>query len=126
MLPKTHEEGLLHLEKIRWSGVPHCPYCGSTKATAYKSERRYRCNSCFTSYSVTVDTLFHRTHVKLNIWFQAIHLVLQSPKQVSIRQLARQLGINKNTTAYMLTRIQKAMSEDPEFLRRLIGVDYFD
>lgn len=126
MLARTHEECLLHLEKVRWNGVPHCPYCGSTKATAYKSEQRYRCNSCFTSYSVTVGTLFHRTHVQLNIWFKAIHVVLQSPKHVSIRQLARQLDTNKNTAAAMLNRIQKAIAEDPDFLRRLIEVDYLE
>jgi len=124
MLPKTHEECLLHVEKIRWNGVPHCPYCGSTKASSYKNEQRYRCNNCFTSYSVTVGTLFHKTHVKLNIWFKAINLVLQSPKHVSIRQLARHVSINKNTAAFMLNRIQKAMAEDPDFLRRLMGVDY--
>lgn len=26
---RTQEQTLEYLEKIRWNGGPHCPYCGS-------------------------------------------------------------------------------------------------
>lgn len=120
MISKTNEECLVRLEKVRWAGKPCCPYCGSTKATLYRAERRYRCNGCFTSYSVTVGTLFHKTHVDLSIWFELISIMLHSSKIISIRELSKQFGINKNTITYMMTRIQKTMNEDPSFLRRLI------
>jgi transposase-like protein len=119
-MSRTHEECLAYLEQIRWNGTPTCPYCGSTNSTAYKQEHRYHCNSCFTSYSVTVGTLFHRTRIELQKWFTAIPLVLNSKGSISIRQLARELGVNKNTAAYMVTRICRAMNEEAELLRKII------
>jgi transposase-like protein len=115
----NNDECLTLLEQIRWGGKPKCPYCESTKATAYKSERRYHCNECFTSYSVTVGTLFHKTHVDLHKWFVAIRLVLDSPGGVSVRQLAKEIGVNKNTACYMLERIRKATIEEREVLQHL-------
>lgn len=125
MPPPTHEEYLIYLEQIRWGGKPCCPYCGSLRAAAYKHERRYRCNNCFTSYSVTVGTLFHRTHVDLQIWFQAIRLILNTSGSISIRQLAKELGINKNTASHMRTRIYKAMQEEPQLLQNLMEIEGF-
>jgi transposase-like protein len=122
-MSRNHEECLALLEQIRWSGKPKCPYCESTNATAYKNERRYHCNECFTSYSVTVGTLFHKTHVELQKWFVAIHLVLNSPGGVSVRQLAKEIGVNKNTASYMIERIHKAMAEEQKLLQRLVMID---
>jgi transposase-like protein len=116
----NHENCLTLLEQIRWNGKPKCPYCGSTNATVYKHERRYHCNECFTSFSVTVGTMFHKTHVELQKWFIAIHLVLNSPGGISVRQLAKEVGVNKNTACYMIERIRDAMMENPDFLDRLI------
>jgi transposase-like protein len=116
----NNDECIALLEQIRWGGKPKCPYCESTKATAYKSDRRYHCNECFTSYSVTVGTLFHKTHVELQKWFVAIRLVLNSPGGISVRQLAKEIGVNKNTACYMIERIYRAMAEAPELLQRLM------
>ncbi|MBD2501256.1 transposase [Anabaena azotica] len=116
----NNDECLTLLEQIRWGGKPKCPYCESTKATAYKKERRYHCNECFTSYSVTVGTLFHKTHVDLHKWFVAIRLVLDSPGGVSVRQLAREIGVNKNTACYMLERIREAATKEELFLQSLL------
>lgn len=116
----NHEECLALLEQIRWGGKPKCPYCESSNATAYKNERRYHCNECFTSYSVTVATLFHKTHVELQKWFVAIHLVLDSPEGISVRQLATEIGVNKNTASYMIERIHQAMTEEQELLKKLV------
>lgn len=111
---------MTYLEQIRWEGKPCCPYCGSTRASSYKNEHRYRCNACCTSYSVTVGTLFHKTHIELQKWFQAIHLVVNTSSNISVRKLAKDLGVNKNTASYMLTRIYKAMNEDSVLLKKLI------
>ncbi len=115
-----YKTSTLYLEQIRWGGKPQCPYCSSQKSTALKNERRYHCNQCFTSYSVTVGTLFHKTHVELSKWFQAIALVLRASKKVSARQLAQEINVNRNTAATMLIRIHQAALDDPEFLQALI------
>ena len=119
----NQEDCLTLLEEIRWSGTPQCPYCQSTNSRKLKNEYRYQCNECFTSYSVTVGTLFHKTHVNLEKWFLAIHLVLNSPKTISGRKLAQEIKVNKNTGCYMLKRIRKAMIEERELLQRLIEIE---
>jgi len=119
-MSKTHQECLCVLEIIRWQGKPQCPYCDSTSASAFKSEQRYHCNTCFTSYSVTVGTLFHQTHVDLHKWFHALELVLKSSRAVSVRQLAQEVGVSKNTASYMIARIRKAVEEESELLQKLV------
>lgn len=117
---KNQKQHLKLLEKIRWGGIPICPYCGSTNSTNIKKENRYHCNHCFNSYSVTVNTLFHKTHVDLSKWFTAINLVLKSQKNITVIELAAKIKVNKNTASYMITRICKAMSEEPELLHKLL------
>jgi transposase-like protein len=119
----TQLDCLSHLEKARWKGKPKCPYCGSTNATPMKKEFRYHCNSCNTSYSVTVGTIFHKTHLDLQKWFLAISLVLNAKKGISARQLSRDLEVNKDTAWYMGMRIRRAMKEDPEMLQGIVEVD---
>lgn len=121
----NNEQYFALLEKIRWGGKPICPYCQSMKYRSLKNELRYQCNECFTSYSVTVGTLFHKTHVDLSKWFVAIRLVLNSPGGISVRRLAKEIGVNKNTASYMIERIRKAKMEDSELLYKLIKFDSF-
>lgn len=119
-MEKTHEDCIAYLEKIRWSGKPICPYCESTNSTYMKKELRYHCNFCFTSYSVTVGTLFHRTHIDLSKWFLAIAVVLNSSQDTSVRQLAKKVGVSKNTAASMLLRINKAVREEQELILAIL------
>ncbi|MBD2169429.1 transposase [Calothrix membranacea FACHB-236] len=121
-MSKTQEECLEILEQIRWGGQARCPYCDSTNASRFKRERRYHCNTCFTSYSVTVGTLFHRTRVDMSKWFRAIQLFISQPNEFSVRQLASEIGVNKNTAAYMLSRLRKALDEEPDLLEQLYRV----
>ena len=118
----TQEECIALLEQLRWSGQPRCPYCNSTRSVPFKRERRHHCNNCFTSYSVTVGTLFHRTHIELPQWFQAITVVENSEGKVSVRQLATEIGVNKNTASYMLLRIRKASDEQLDLLNRIVRI----
>jgi transposase-like protein len=117
---KTQEQYLKLLEEIRWGGVPKCPYCSSSNSTSIKKENRYHCNECFNSYSVIVNTLLHQTHVDLSKWFKAIHLVLKSRKNITVLELAAEIGVNKNTASSMISRIRKAMSEESELLQKIL------
>ncbi|AFY56389.1 transposase [Rivularia sp. PCC 7116] len=119
MMTLNNDKYIAILEQIRWDGKPKCPYCESTNATAYKSEERYHCNSCYVSFSVTVGTIFHKTHVSLDKWFLAIRLVMNSSGGISVRQLAKEIGVNKNTAASMVRKIKE---EESEVLERFMGV----
>lgn len=119
----TPESCIKHLEGVRWNGRPACPYCHSKRQTPLKNEQRYHCNSCNTSYSVTVGTIFHKTKIDLQKWFLAISLVLNAKKGISARQLMRDIEVNKNTAWYMLMRLRRAMVEHGELLKGLVEAD---
>ncbi len=118
-MDRSQEECIRALESIRWGGVPQCPYCESRRSTPIERNTRYHCNECYTSYSVTVGTIFHKTHLPLYKWIQAIKLVYQQEPQISVRRLAREIGVNKNTANYMLRRIELAKAKDSDILRRI-------
>ena len=121
----THEDCLAHLEKVRWAGTPACPYCGSINSTPLKNERRHHCNDCNTSYSVTVKTIFHRTHMDIQKWFLALSLILNAKKGLSARQLARDIEVHRNTAWRISMQIRKAMAEGAqrELLQGIVEMD---
>ena len=105
----TQESCISHLEKARWGGTVSCHYCGSFNTA--KSQHRHRCYDCKTSFSVTVGTIFHRTHMPLQKWFLAIMLILNAKKGLSALQLSRDLEVNKNTAWRTSMQIRKAMTQ---------------
>ena len=105
----TQEDCITHLEQARWNGEPTCPYCGSTNTA--RNQHRHRCYDCKTSFSVTVDTIFHHTHLPLQKWFLAIMLMLNAKKGLSALQLSRDLNVNKNTAWRIAMQIRKAMAQ---------------
>ena len=107
----TEADCVAHLEAVRWKGEPICPYCGALQSTALPKEHRHHCNACKTTFSVTVGTIFHHTHLPLQKWLLAVSLVLNAKKGLSSRQLARDLEVNKNTGWRMGMQIRKAMAE---------------
>lgn len=108
----TRHQCFLFLEELRWNGKPICPYCSSKKSTALKKENRYHCNHCYTSYSVTVNTIFHHSHVDIQKWFKAIYLSYQYPDNVSSRSLSKDISVTKNTASKILKKIKAADEEE--------------
>ena len=121
----TEADCIAHLEAVRWKGKPFCPYCGALQSTARPKEQRHHCNACNTTYSVTVGTIFHHTHLPLQKWLLAVSIVLNAKKGLSARQLARDLEVNKNTGWRMGMQIRKAMAEreQRELLTGIIEMD---
>ncbi|MFC1837882.1 transposase [Thermodesulfobacteriota bacterium] len=107
----TNDDCITHLENVRWGDKPRCPYCESLSVKQLPKTRRYHCNTCRTSFSVTVGTIFHRTHLPLQKWFLAISLFLNAKKRLSARQLSRDLKINKDTAWRMAMKIREAMKD---------------
>lgn len=120
----TDTSCLEHLEQVRWDNIPTCPYCKSKKQTPLRKEQsRYHCNTCNTSYSITVGTIFHDTKLDLQKWFLAITLVLNAKKGISARQLGRDLEVNKDTAWRMQMQIRKAMTQNTALLSGLVEAD---
>lgn len=64
---------------------------------------------------MTVGTVFERSHIPLNKWLLAVHLLSASKKGMSAHQLWRTLGFGSYRTAwFMAHRIREAMKDsDP-------------
>lgn len=108
-----------HLEAIHWPHGPNCPHCGNANPDRIvklqgKSTRPgvYKCNECRKPFSVTVGTVFERSHIPLNKWVLASHLMAASKKGMSAHQLHRMLGVTYKTAWFMAHRIREAMKED--------------
>ncbi len=121
----NHQSCLEHLEKARWNGTPVCPYCNSTQTSPMRAELRHHCNTCNTSFSITVGTIFHKTKLDLQKWFLAISIILNAKKGISARQLARDIEVNRNTAWYMGMRIRRAMTQarDKGMLQGIVEMD---
>lgn len=108
------EKAREHLEALRWSKHRYCPHCGEseqTSPTASKNHKpgMYYCKSCEKTFTVTVGTLFERSHIPLNKWILAFHLMASSKKGISAHQLHRMLGITYKSAWFMAHRIREAM-----------------
>ena len=109
-----------YLEAVRWPDGPFCPHCGDTENTRKLMGKSHRpglhnCRSCRRQFSVTVGTVFERSHIPLHQWVMASFLLCVSKKGISSPQLRRMLGVTYNTAWFMTHRIREAMREqEPE------------
>jgi transposase-like protein len=104
------------LEEIKWPNGVVCPYCSSGNYTELKGEVRYHCNTCNTSFSVTVGTIFHKTKCDLQKWFFAIYLLWYAKKQITIREMANQLNVAKQTAHLITNKIKNSQKENQSLL----------
>jgi transposase-like protein len=112
--PHFHNEAaaIARLEGIVWPNGPHCPRCGGfDRITPVRGGRAglRRCGPCKREFTVTVSTIFERSHVKLHKWFQAAHLMASSKKGISAHQLHRTLKVTYKTAWFMEHRLREAM-----------------
>ncbi len=122
----TKEAAVAHLEKVRWPNGLACVYCGcDTVARHNEAARadRLQCWSCNRSFSATVGTIFHNSHVDLQRWFLLITLMLNAKKGLSAMQAARDLEMRRPTVWSMMHRIRGAMQDDGKLLTGLVEMD---
>lgn len=110
----SEEEAIKKLESILWPEGPVCPRCkGQTRITKVNGKTArpglWRCGPCKRQFTVTIGTLFERSHVPMHYWFQAVYLMSASKKGFSACQLERTLGVSYKTAWFMAMRIREAM-----------------
>ena len=121
----THEACIQHLETVRWGESPTCTYCGSTKVARHReaTRDRWQCWACHKSFSVTVGTIFHNTHIDLQRWFLLISLMLSAKKGLSSMQAARDLETRQPTVWSMMHRVRRALADDGTLLTGIVEMD---
>lgn len=113
-----HDEAAAYrfVEARIWPNGPVCPHCGGVERISKmggKSTRigAYKCYQCRAPFTVKIGTIFEASHVKLNLWLQAIFLIASSKKGISSNQLHRTLGVTLKTAWFMSHRIREAMRD---------------
>jgi transposase-like protein len=127
----TEERAREYLEGIRWPNGPVCPHCGSVEGiTRFQGEVHrdgvYKCNPCGQQFTVTVNSIFHGSHISIRTWLMALSIMCSSKKGVSALQLQRQLGLGSYRSAWHLAhRIRHAMAREPlaSLLKGVVEVD---
>lgn len=111
------------LEEQRWPDGPVCPFCGLV-GEAYKLKAKpgskspvrlgvWKCAGCRKQFTVTKGTIFEDSHVPLNTWLVAIHLLCSSKKGISAHQIHRMLGVTYRAAWFMIHRLRYAATQDP-------------
>ena len=120
------EAAIAHLEQTRWPNGIHCPACGAdtvARKTEAGQQDRLQCWSCKRSFSATVGTIFHNSHIDLQRWFLLISLMLNAKKGLSAMQAARDLEMRRPTVWSMMHRIRAALVDDGALLSGLVEMD---
>ena len=113
------EAARAHYEALRWPDGRVCPHCGIVGdefSTLLKGKSHrpglYKCKvkECRKPFSVTIGTLYERSHIPLHKWLLPTHPMCSSKKGISAAQLHRNLGFGSYRTAwFMAHRIREAM-----------------
>lgn len=117
----TEDSAIELLEEIRWRGQPVCPYCGSTSVTSYANDNRYHCNTCLTSFSVTVNSPFHKTKAPLQKWFYLILLLAGGEDIPPVRKIAEDISVTKDTALRMIQVLRNNYSENTDLYNQILN-----
>ena len=117
--PYFHDEEAAYkfVEARLWSHGPVCPHCGVIGGH-YELKGKttrvglWKCKDCRKPFTVKIGTIFESSHIKLNLWLQAIFLIASSKKGISSNQLHRTLGITLKSAWFMSHRVREAMKDN--------------
>jgi transposase-like protein len=120
----SDEKCRVYLENLRFPDGVFCLRCKSDKISRIYKRNQFVCDACDYQFSVTVDTIFHNSHLPLQKWFAAIYLMCESRKGISANQLKRTLNVAYKTAWYLCHRIRKAVENaDDTLLTGIIECD---
>ncbi len=116
------------LEWLKNYLYPNGIFCEScervTKHHKVASRRSYSCDYCGHHVHPTADTIYHKSHVPLRLWFYAIYLMASTLCGISAKQLERELGVTYKTAWRMFKQIRSMLSdENAEPLSGKVEVD---
>lgn len=121
----TQKKCEAYLRKARWPHGVICPLCGSRHVLWMSKYGVWQCKDCHKQFSLTSGTIFHKTHLPLIKWFEAIWLLCNSPKGISAKQIQREVGVTYKVAWRITQQIRKAMKHDV-FANGLCGIVEID
>lgn len=117
----TEEDCIKFLEKERWNNNPTCPHCGVSNYSETAIPKRYHCNSCNSSFSVTAKTIFHRTRCDLRKWFFSIYLFAKPSTKITARELGDLIESTKDTAWLIMKKITAERIKSSDLFGKIIN-----
>ena len=119
----TEEACRKALFDMRWREGLACPACGHRGLCALKTRKLFQCNRCKKQVRLTAGTVFQDTKLPLTAWFTAIYHLAQGKNGISSIELARRLGVKRQTAWLIKHKLMRAMgareAEKPKLAGRV-------
>jgi len=108
---RTEESCYDYLYRMKWPEGYRCPKCGhdSRYAITTRNHPLYECRRCGTQTSLTVGTIFEKSHIGITVWFAAIYAATQN-RGVSTADISKELDLDYQTAWSMMKKIRGALS----------------
>jgi transposase-like protein len=101
---RINTDEVLELERRRWPDGVECAYCGSENVTRLNgvshTDGLHACNSCRQQFTVTTNTLLHRTRVPIETWMEMARII--NEEGGNALQASKELGITYKTAWRMM------------------------
>ena len=98
-----------NLKRLRWPEGFVCPRCGSCESWSM-GNGRVLCAKGRRQQSVLSNTVMHRTHLPIKMWFRVMWCICASKSGAGALSLKHALGIGSYNTAWLcLHKLRRAM-----------------
>jgi ribosomal protein L37AE/L43A len=124
---RTEKQCRDYLLTIKHPGGFSCRKCKHQAHHEIAHRAAWQCANCGYQESAKAGTIFHKSHVTLVNWFQAIFELTISKGGISAVELRERLGLGSYKTAWgMLHKLRKAMAHRDASRPELSGVVELD
>ena len=102
---------------LRWSDGIVCPHCGSIRLIkrgfddTQPHRQRYRCHGCARDFDDLTGTVLAGHHQPLRVWILCLYFM---GLNLSNRQIAQELGLNKDDVQHMTTHLRQGLVDQQE------------
>ena len=100
------------LELALWPDGAFCPRCNGTENVRRRPGWQiglHYCRSCHKQFTIKMGTIFERTHLPLNLWFQAVYLGTTGNFRINPGVLKWTLAVQEKPALLMIRRISLCM-----------------
>lgn len=121
-----------NLEQKLNDGVSSCPHCNSAsfhKIGKTRGKQRYKCSDCSKTFGDSNKTAFYCSKKSLATWNHYIELMFSDSAPMSVRGMAKHIGIHYVTSFYWRQKILHALKQmQPATLDGIVEADetYFN
>ena len=100
---------------MRWHDGPECPHCHAKEPYYLATQKRWKCRSCRSQFSVKVGTIFEDSPIPLQKWLPALWMLVNDKNGVSSYELHRALGISQKSAWFVLHRLRMVLKQNSGF-----------